>query len=496
METKLLELKNIKKFFGPTKALNGVSFDLKRGEIHCLVGENGAGKSTLIKTLAGLHKPDSGEIYIEGKVVHIDSPNESEALGISVVHQELNLCEDLTVAENIYLGNESRKGLFLDKKAQLKRAESLLKEIDSSIDPSAVVRALSTGKRQITEIARAVSGDTKIIIFDEPTSSLSEAESENLFSIVEDLRKKGIGIIYISHRMEEIFRLADRVTVLRDGESVGMLCGNEIEKERIVSMMVGRSLANYYIRNNQPGTEVLFEAEHVSGGLIRDVSFCVRRGEILGFSGLVGAGRTELMRLIFGVDAKTSGIFRMEGREIVINSPRDAIRQGITYVPEDRKQEGLFLEKSISFNTSICSLNEIIRHLSVNRKAEKELVDKNGARMRLKMASPEQEVRALSGGNQQKVLIGRWLTVSNKIIILDEPTRGIDVGAKADIYKILDELAGQGFGIVLVSSELQEIVGMCDRVYVMHDNRITGCLEKQEIDQVSVMKYATGVNER
>ena len=494
MESKLLELKNIKKFFGPTKALNGVSFDLERGEIHCLVGENGAGKSTLIKTLAGLHKPDGGEIFVEGKRVQIESPNVSEALGISVVHQELNLCEDLTVAENIYLGNESQKGFFLDKHAQIQRAKELLKDIDPSIEPSAVVRTLSTGKRQITEIARAVSGDTKIIIFDEPTSSLSDSEAEKLFAIVEDLRDKGIGIIYISHRMEEIFRLANRVTVLRDGESIGMLMGDEIEKERIVSMMVGRSLANYYVRNNKPGTDILFEANHVSGGLIRDVSFNVRKGEILGFSGLVGAGRTELMRLVFGIDEKTSGTFRMDGKEVVIKKPRDAIRCGITYVPEDRKLEGLFLEKSISFNTSICSLKEIIRHLHVNKKTEKEIVDKNGKRMKLKMASAEQEVRALSGGNQQKVLIARWLAVSNKIIILDEPTRGIDVGAKADIYKILDELAGQGFGIVLVSSELQEIVGMCDRVYVMHDSRITGCLEKDEINQVAVMKYATGVS--
>ncbi len=494
MSTKLLELKNIKKFFGPTKALNGVSFDLNPGEVHCLVGENGAGKSTLIKILAGLHKPDGGEVYMNGSLVQIDSPNVSEALGIRVVHQELNLCEHLTVAENIFLGNESKKGIFLDKRGQVQKAREVLEEIDPSISANVIVQTLSTGKRQITEIARAVSGSTNVIIFDEPTSSLSDAETNKLFTIVENLRDKGIGVIYISHRMEEIFRLADRVTVLRDGESVGTLMKEEVEKDRIVSMMVGRNLTNYYVRNNKASDEILFEAENVSGGIIPNASFYVRKGEILGFSGLIGAGRTELMRLIFGIDEKNSGTFRMEGKEIKLNSPKDAVQNGITYIPEDRKLEGLFLEKSIGFNTSICSLTQIIKKFRVNRKAEQDMVMRYGNRMKLKMASHNQEVRALSGGNQQKVLIARWLTVSKKVIILDEPTRGIDVGSKADIYRILDELSGQGYGIILVSSELQEIIGMCDRVYVMRDSKITGCLEKEEIDQVAIMNYAMGVN--
>ncbi len=494
MSTKLLELKNIKKFFGPTKALNGVSFDLNPGEVHCLVGENGAGKSTLIKILAGLHKPDGGEVYVNGNPVHIETPNISEALGIRVVHQELNLCEHLTVAENIFLGNESKKGIFLDKREQVKKAREVLREIDPGINANAVVQTLSTGKRQITEIARAVSGSTNVIIFDEPTSSLSDAETNKLFTIVENLRDKGIGVIYISHRMEEIFRLADRVTVLRDGESVGTLLKEEIEKDKIVSMMVGRNLTNYYIRNHKASDEILFEVENVSGGMISNAGFYVRKGEILGFSGLIGAGRTELMRLIFGIDEKNFGTFRMEGKEIKLNSPKAAVQNGVTYIPEDRKLEGLFLEKSIGFNTSICSLAQIIKKFRVNRKAEQDMVMRYGNRMKLKMASHNQEVRALSGGNQQKVLIARWLTVSKKVIILDEPTRGIDVGAKADIYRILDELSGQGYGIILVSSELQEIIGMCDRVYVMRDSKITGCLEKEEIDQVAIMNYAMGVN--
>ncbi|MDO4343179.1 MAG: sugar ABC transporter ATP-binding protein [Eubacteriales bacterium] len=494
MSEKVLELKNICKSFGPTKALSGVSFDLEKGEIHCLVGENGAGKSTLIKVLAGIHKPDSGTICMDGKTEEIHSPKDSERLGISVVHQELMLCTDLTVAENIFLGRESMRGLFLDKAAQKKKTEELLASIDPSVKPGMVVNTLNTGKKQIVEIARAISGGTRVVVFDEPTSSLSEKEVENLMAIIERLRDQGIAIIYISHKMEEVFRLADRVTVLRDGSSVGTLKREELEKERMVALMVGRNLDNYYVRNHKPSDRILFEAKEVSGGMIRNSSFYVREGEILGFSGLVGAGRTELMRLVFGIDKKRTGTFFMNGQEIRLNHPSDAIKAGIAYIPEDRKLEGLFLEKGIDFNMSICSLTDLIRNLKVNRRGERALIDRYGKAMKLKMASYDQEIQALSGGNQQKVLVGRWLAVAKKVIILDEPTRGIDVGAKSDIYEMLDELSGQGYGIVIVSSELQEILGMCDRVYVMKDYKICGCLEKEEIDSVSIMNYAIGVN--
>lgn len=489
---KLLELMNISKSFGHTKALSGVSFDLSRGEVHCLVGENGAGKSTLIKVLAGIYKPDAGEVRIDEQTMRIDTPNDSERLGISVVHQELMLCLDLTVAENIFLGKESRKGVFLDKRAQVNKAKEVLREIDPTINAEAIVATLSTGKRQVTEIARAVSGGARIVVFDEPTSSLSNEETEKLFSIIGDLRAKGIGVIYISHRMEEIFRLADRVTVLRDGASVGTLAGAEICREKIIAMMVGRELESFYVRNNKPSDQVLFEVKDLSGGIIKKTSFNVKAGEILGFSGLVGAGRTELMRQVFGVDPRDSGTFYMEGKEVTLKSPADAIGQGIAYVPEDRKQEGLFLGKSIGFNMSLCKLDEIIKHLHVNTKVENEIVTKYGSAMKLKMDNMDQEAQALSGGNQQKVLIGRWLAVAKKVLILDEPTRGIDVGAKADIYRMLDELSGKGYGIIIISSELQEIIGMCDRVYVMRDQEIAGCVEKDDISQVSIMNYAMG----
>ena len=492
METKLLELKNISKSFGPTKALSGVSFDLNRGEIHCLVGENGAGKSTLIKMLAGIHTPDAGEIYMDGKRVQVNSPSMSESLGISVVHQELMLCTDLTVAENMFLGTEPAKGIFLDRRAQLKQAKELLAEIDPSVDPNAVVNSLSNGKKQIVEIARAASHGKNVVVFDEPTSSLSREETDNLFRIVEGLRDKGVGIIYISHRLDEIFRLADKVTILRDGHTVGTLVGDQIIESTIVEKMVGRSIDNYYTRNNKPTEEKLLEAEHISGGVIRDASFYVKKGEILGFYGLIGAGRTELMRLIYGVDKMESGILRMEGAEFKPRNTTTGKKYGVSYLPEDRKNEGLFLRESISFNMSICTLDQVIKNLHVDKKRENELVAKYGDIMNLKMASVNQQVQALSGGNQQKVLIGRELSVLKKVLILDEPTRGIDVGAKADIYSLLDELTAEGYGIILVSSELQEVVGMCDRVYVMRDYKISGCLNKEEISQVSIMNYAIG----
>lgn len=491
--SKLLELKNISKTFGQTKALSNVTFDLDRGEVHCLVGENGAGKSTLIKTLAGLVKPDGGSIFMDGKEVTITSPNDAQALGISVVHQELNLCNTLTVAENIFLGDESVNGWFLDKRAQNRRAEEILADIDPTIRPETIVASLSTGKKQIIEIARAVSSGRNVIIFDEPTSSLSESETEKLYEIVETLKKKNIGIIYISHRLDEIYRLGDRATVLRDGTAVGTLGKDELDRDRIVSMMVGRNLVNFYVRDNKPGTEVVFEAEHVTGAVPRNAGFYLRKGEILGFAGLVGAGRTELFKAVFGADPKVSGTFRLNGSQIQLNSPAECVKSGITYVPEDRKVEGLFLDDSVLFNTTIGILDQIISKLHVNKKKEEEITAAYAKKIKLKASSYDQNVRALSGGNQQKVLLGRWLSVpETKVLILDEPTRGVDVGAKADIYKVLDDLTAQGYSIILISSELQEIVGMCDRVYVMRDGHIAGCLEKEEISQVAIMKYALG----
>ena len=489
----LLELKNVTKSFGTTVALSGVSFDLKPGEVHALCGENGAGKSTLINLLGGIHQPNSGTIFLEGKEVKITSPNVSRDLGISVVHQELLICEDLTVAENIFLGNEFVKGKLLDKAAQRKAAAEALAKCNAQIDPDATVRTLSTANKQIVEISRAVSAGAKCVIFDEPTSSITERDAENLFGIIDRLRASGVGIIYISHRLEEIFRLADRVTILRDGQTVGTLSGSEIQQATIVQMMVGRELSQYYIRNNKPGEKVIFEAEHISGEKVNDSSFYVKEGEIVGFSGMVGSGRTELMRILFGVDKKQTGTVKIDGQAVEITSPSSAVKHGVVYLPEDRKKEGLFLRMPVRFNTTITSLKEFMRGLSVNKAREEELSLRYATPLRLK-ADQNHNVVALSGGNQQKVLMGRWLNVAQKVIILDEPTRGIDVGAKSDIYRILDELSAKGYGIVIVSSELQEIVGMCDRVYVMRDHAIAGCVEGSHITQEEIMKIAAGGN--
>lgn len=489
----LLELKNVTKRFGTTVALSGVSFDLKPGEVHALCGENGAGKSTLINLLGGIHQPNSGTIFLEGKEVKITSPNVSRDLGISVVHQELLICEDLTVAENIFLGNEFVKGKLLDKAAQRKAAAEALAKCNAQINPDATVRTLSTANKQIVEISRAVSAGAKCVIFDEPTSSITERDAENLFGIIDRLRSSGVGIIYISHRLEEIFRLADRVTVLRDGQTVGTLTGSQIQQNTIVQMMVGRELSQYYIRNNTPGEKVIFEADHISGEKVNDSSFFVKEGEIVGFSGMVGSGRTELMRILFGVDKKQTGTVKIDGQPVEITSPSSAVKHGIVYLPEDRKKEGLFLRMPVRFNTTIASLKEFMRGLSVNKSKEEELSLRYAKPLRLK-AEQNHNVVALSGGNQQKVLMGRWLNVARKIIILDEPTRGIDVGAKSDIYRILDELSGEGYGIVIVSSELQEIVGMCDRVYVMRDHAIAGCVEGSQVTQEDIMKIAAGGN--
>ncbi len=489
----LLELKNVTKSFGTTVALSGVSFDLKPGEVHALCGENGAGKSTLINLLGGIHQPNSGTIFLEGKEVKITSPNVSRELGISVVHQELLICEDLTVAENIFLGNEFVKGKLLDKAAQHRAAAEALAKCNAQINPDATVRTLSTANKQIVEISRAVSAGAKCVIFDEPTSSITERDAENLFAIIDRLRASGVGIIYISHRLEEIFRLADRVTILRDGQTVGTLTGDQIQQNTIVQMMVGRELSRYYIRNNKPGEKVIFEADHISGEKVNDSSFFVREGEIVGFSGMVGSGRTELMRILFGVDKKQTGTVKIDGQPVEITSPSSAVKHGIVYLPEDRKKEGLFLRMPVRFNTTITGLKEFMRGLSVNKAKEEELSLRYAKPLRLK-ADQSHNVVALSGGNQQKVLMGRWLNVARKIIILDEPTRGIDVGAKSDIYRILDELSGEGYGIVIVSSELQEIVGMCDRVYVMRDHAIAGCVEGSQVTQEDIMKIAAGGN--
>ncbi|MBR3126357.1 MAG: sugar ABC transporter ATP-binding protein [Mogibacterium sp.] len=491
MAETLLELKHVTKNFGNTVALSDVSFDLRAGEVHALCGENGAGKSTLINILGGIHKPTKGQIFVDGKEVKINGPRDAAALGISVVHQELLICEDLTVAENIFLGEEFMKGRFLDKKAQVEAAEEALRSVDAEFSADEVVRKLSTANRQIVEITRAVSAKAKCVIFDEPTSSITEKDTENLFRIVKKLRENGVGIIYISHRLDEVFELADRVTVLRDGQTVGTITGDDINQETLVSMMVGRKLDQFYIREGKPTDEIALEVEGITAEKVNESSFFVKKGEIVGFAGMVGSGRTELMRVIYGIDPKDTGTIKVNGQVVNIDSPSSAVKAGIIYLPEDRKGEGLFLRMSVRDNTTITSLKEFMNNLRIDHKKEEEIANKYTKPLRLK-ATMDQMVQSLSGGNQQKVLMARWLNVAEKIIILDEPTRGIDVGAKADIYRILDGLAQQGFAIVMVSSELQEIVGMCDRVYVMRNHRIAGCVEGENITQVKIMEIAAG----
>ena len=492
MSENLLELRNVSKNFGNTAALTNVSFDLRAGEVHALCGENGAGKSTLINLLGGIHQPSSGTILVEGKEVKITGPREATRLGISIVHQELMVCEDLTVAQNVFLGEEFlTKSKFLDEAAQINAAEEALKKVGAEFSATEVVRKLSTANRQIVEITRAVSANAKCVIFDEPTSSITEKDTENLFTIIKKLRSEGIGIIYISHRLDEVFELADRVTILRDGQTVGTLEGEDINRDKIVSMMVGRDLKQFYIRDGKPTDKVIFEVNHISGEKVNDSSFYAKEGEILGFAGMVGSGRTELMKLIYGIDKKDTGVIKINGKVVNINSPTAAISNGVIYLPEDRKKEGLFMFMSVKDNTTITSVHKFIKNLVINHKLEQEIAEKYAAPLRLK-ATQEQNVVSLSGGNQQKVLMGRWLNVAQKIIILDEPTRGIDVGAKADIYRILDGLAQQGYAIIIVSSELQEIVGMCDRVYVMRDHHIAGMVEGEDITQVKIMQIAAG----
>lgn len=487
----VLELKDITKRFGSTVALAGVSFDLRPGEVHALVGENGAGKSTLINILGGVHQPTSGTIFVDGEATIIPSPKQAQGLGISVVHQEMVVCEDLTVAENIFLGREFKNGFFLDKSTQIKEAEEALRRVNAQFSANEVVRRLSTANKQMVEITMAISSNAKCIIFDEPTSSITENDAKNLFAVIKKLCKEGVAVIYISHRMEEILELADRVTILRDGKAVGTMEKDEIDQNKIVAMMVGRELTQFYQRKNKPQDEILFEVEHISGQKVNDSSFYVKKGEIVGFAGLVGAGRTEMMREIFGLDPRDTGIIKVAGKPVNITSPSTAVENGVVYLPEDRKQEGLFLRMSVRDNITIVSVREFIRNFRVNRRKENELAHRYTEPLRLK-ATMDQPVQSLSGGNQQKVLMARWLNVADKVLILDEPTRGIDVGSKADIYRILDEASGKGYAVIIVSSEMQEIVGMCDRVYVMHDYHIVGVLEGDDITQVNIMKMAAG----
>ncbi len=490
-EQYLLEMKNINKSFPGVKALQNVDFQLKAGEVHALLGENGAGKSTLIKVLGGIYIAEEGEIFVEGQKVKIDGVVPARNAGVSIVHQELVLVPYMTVAENIFLGREPGQKLNINRKKMTEDAQKLLDAYEMGIDADTLVENLTIAQRQMVEIVKAISFNSKILVLDEPTSSISDKEVHFLFETVRNLTKQGVGVIYISHKMSELQEICDRVTVMRDGQAVGTRVVKETTTDDLIALMVGRELTNYYTRDYQKPGEVVLKCEHISDGkMAKDASFELRKGEILGFAGLVGAGRSETMKAIFGLAAHRTGDVYVKGQKANIKSPVDALKYGIALVPESRKDEGLYGVQSVQFNSTIEVLNEFIGKLRVDHKKEEEITQKYIDMMSTKTPSQQQIIRNLSGGNQQKVMIGRWLATNPEILILDEPTRGVDVGAKAEIYSIMNDLVKQGMSIIMISSEMPEIINMSDRVYVMAEGVVKGCLNHEEVTQEKIMQLA------
>lgn len=489
----LLEMNNINKAFSGVKALDDVHFHLQRGEVHAFMGENGAGKSTLMKILTGVYQRDSGEVLIDGQPVEYNRTADALADGVVIVHQELNMMDDLKVYENIFIGRESMSGFLINDRENIKKTRELFDIIGVKIDPSAKVGDLTVGQQQMVEIAKAVSHDAKIVVFDEPTSALTQLEIKELFSIIRDLKSKGIGIIYITHRMDEVFEISDRITVLRDGTYVGTVQTKETTKDQLISMMVGRKLTEEVKTTSgvSDDAEIVLQVEDLAdGNMVKDVSFTLRKGEILGVSGLMGAGRTEMARLIYGAEKPTSGKIILRGEEVRIKSTDDAVSKGIGYLSEDRRRFGVLVGKPISENTILPSLSNYVQSGLINdRKARKDSIDFNDT-VSTKMVSVDQEVRTLSGGNQQKVVVAKWLLRDSDILIFDEPTRGIDVGAKAEIYHLMQDLANQGKSIIMISSEMQEILRMSDRVVVMCEGRVTAIIPIEEATQEKILGYA------
>ena len=490
----LLKMQGISKAFAKNKVLQGVDFDVRGGEVHALLGENGAGKSTLVKILGGIYKPDDGEIEVCGERVNFTNVLEAQRAGVSILHQELMLMPHLSIAENIFMGRELNGALgILDKRAQEKRAQELLADFGLDFKSSTRLEALTIAQQQIVEIIRAISFNAKVIAMDEPTSSLSEHEAERLFELIRSLKEKGVGIIFISHRLGDIFALSDRITVLRDGVAVGTLDTKKTNEDELIRLMVGRDIAQYYaMADRKASDEVVMEVEHLSDGhMAKDVSFLLHRGEILGVSGLVGAGRSEAAQCIFGLRRRKAGTVKVHGEPVSFKSPSEAIKGGLGYVCEDRKKEGLFLKQGVRFNTSINVLGRFLSSLRYKRGVEEELASHYVEKLQTKVTSTNQCVGYLSGGNQQKVLISRWLACTSDILLLDEPTRGVDVKTKQDIYALMGELTAAGMSIVFISSELAELMNVCDRIMVMSDGKTTGVLDRGEFDQEAIMQLAT-----
>ena len=487
----LLEMKGICKSFPGVKALQDVNLQLKAGEVHALLGENGAGKSTLIKVLGGIYHAEKGEIIIGGQKTDIDGVVAARHAGISIVHQELVLVPYMTVAENIFLGREPGTKMNIDRKKMVEDAQKLLDTYEMHINANMLVEHLTIAQQQMVEIVKAISFNSRILVLDEPTSSISDKEVGFLFDTIRNLTKAGVGIIYISHKMSELAEICDRVTVMRDGQTVGTKVVKETTTDDLIALMVGRELTNYYTRDYQEPGEVILKCAHISDGkMAKDASFELCKGEIIGFAGLVGAGRSETMKAIFGLTPHATGDVYVKGKKVKIQSPVDALAHGIALVPENRKEEGLYQVQSVRFNSTIEVLGSFIRHLCVDGRKEEEITQKYIDMMDTKTPGQEQVIGNLSGGNQQKVMIGRWLATNPEILILDEPTRGVDIGAKAEIYAIMNELVKQGMSIIMISSELPEIINMSDRIYVMNEGRITGCLDHDAVTQESIMALA------
>jgi len=489
-----IEMKGIDKSFGSNQVLKDAGFVLADGEVHALMGENGAGKSTLMKILTGVYTKDAGTIYVDGREVNYKNLQEAEKAGIVFIHQELNVLYALTVEENLFIGKEIKgKFGFCNQKAMRKKAEEALGRLGVHISPAEVMSNLSVGQQQMIEICKALMVDAKVIIMDEPTAALTQSETLVLFDVIRSLKKQGISIVYISHRMEEIFELCDRISVLRDGTYIGTKNIPETNMNEIVKMMIGREIGERYpVRNCKIGDTVLKVKDLTSSGVFHNVSFEVKAGEVLGVSGLMGAGRTEIMQAIFGNLHCDSGSIEINGKEVHIKSPIQAMKCGIGFITEDRKVEGLMLEESIEKNIALANLPRVSNHHVMDRKKEDDLVKKGIEELHIKCFGPDHECNNLSGGNQQKVVFAKWIYTDPKILILDEPTRGVDIGAKKEIYTIINELAAKGVAIIMVSSELPEVLGMSDRIMVVREGEVRGIIGREEANQENIMTLATG----
>jgi ABC-type sugar transport system, ATPase component len=495
MAKELFRMEGISKSFPGVKALDNVSLDVKEGEVLGLVGENGAGKSTLMKILSGVYRADNGQIYIEGNKVTVDSVSKAHELGISIIMQELNLCGHLSVADNIFIGRAHKKGLLIDDKKMHKKAKEILDGLGIEISTYAQVNSLSVAQQQMVEIAKAISFDSKILVLDEPTATLTEREIDQLFEIIKRLKAQGVGMVYISHRMAELNKICERVTIIRDGQYIGTRNLAEISMDELVNMIVGRSLDDKYPKHVRKIGDIMLEAKNVKRGTkVNADHFYVRKGEILGISGLVGAGRTELMRCIFGADRADSMELFMEGQPIKVNSVLQAIKHGIGYATEDRKRDGLALDLDVKYNTNMAHLKDLSKFGFIDDKEGAKNAEKYVELLRTKTPSIHQACKKLSGGNQQKVVLAKWLCNDIKVLIVDEPTRGIDVGAKYEVYELFNKLSDQGVAVIMISSELPEILGMSDRVIVIHQGEINGELNAKETTQEEILYYAAGYN--